>query len=173
MRTIKMLFFPPAVTTLYKNGEVTIEQLMDIDKWSYILSGKTVTNMRLLNSYTLHWSMHDADLVGLGYDWIGAYSELDDLIDRPALEILLPDGRETEAEFITTQLHNFTMGFDFHRSANGTYLIFLNNMEIMSSLYNRYDNVRSSMGKLINDVQRYLPHETVIVEPIVRSYMNT
>lgn len=174
MKRFKMLLLPAYVAKLYKNGEITMSQLLDCDNWDNILSGATVNKIKTLNSFSGggHKS-NDSTINLLGISWVFnyTYATMDMQPTASLLETLMSDGREAEAKLIETQLHNFELSFTFERSACGIYVIMLNELTPLNDICNRYVQLRSNMGELIDDMSSLVNHGDIVSEPIIQSYM--
>lgn len=170
MRNFKFLVFPSYVTKLIASGDINYGQLMDVENWGNIFSRATVTKIKQLNSFR---DSGDEVLNIIGIEWITPYLTMDEPIPPKfnLLQTLMSDGREPEAKVLLPQLFNFTGSFKHHRANDGTYLILLNDLKPIDSLSNRYVEVRSNMGELIDDMSSLTVHDDFVCEPIVKSYM--
>ncbi len=174
MKNFKLIVFPSYVTALVKSGDVNASELMDMENWTNIFSRSTVRKIKELNSFTGGGATSNYGVLNtLGLKWLTAYAE--PLAQLPnnfnILTTLMSDGRESEVDLILNQLHNFRASFDFVRAGDGTYLVLLEDLQPIDDMSNRYVELRSNMGKLIDDMSSMINHDDIVCEPIVQSYM--
>jgi len=109
----------------------------------------------------------------LGISWMFNYTTMNIKSSLPVtmLQTCMSDGREGEAKYIFEQLHNFDISFKFERTKESNYVILLNDLHNLDSIENRYVTLRSNMGDLIKDMESMVPHEPLILSPLLQSYM--
>ena len=180
MRKNKVIIFPSYITSLYKDGDINLSQLLNVDGWPNIFSGNTVKKIKRLNNYVPNGDDESAQALDtLGLEWIHCLTGVKDEEARTAtahpsfkiLKTLMEDGRETETELLTTQLFNFELTFTWEKALDGTYVILLSELVELDDICNRYVRIRSEMGELFTDMSKQVPHGDFVYNPIVQSYM--
>lgn len=166
---------PSFVTELYSNGKLSIDEIQDRTRWANIFSGRTVKKIKDLNNFTGSEGVSENTALTnlLGIAPLLAHIKPDAPLppNFNLLETLMSDGREAEAKLIAGQLHNFELSFDFVRAADGEYIILLNELTELENIQNRYVELRSNMGTLIDDMSLVFEHDDIVRDPIVQSYM--